>query len=111
MSSASEGRFLTTEPPGKSSCCVVLFLYFLGPQWSHLKIGGNNSLCFMGLWCVHYMRKSLWGAWRGIGAPETVAPGPVWIPLTPLQLPPAAVPPGLQDARSWPSLFQVSGPC
>ena len=24
--------------------------YFLGLQWSHLKNGGNNSLCFMGLW-------------------------------------------------------------
>ena len=39
----------------------------------------------------------------GLGAPETAAPRPIRIPVTPMQPLPAAAPPGLQDARSWPN--------
>lgn len=33
-----------------ATCCVSLFLYFLGPQFTHLKNEGNSVHC-MGLLC------------------------------------------------------------
>ena len=45
-----------------------------------------------------------------MGAPEMVVPGSFRIPVTPVQPLPAATPPGLQDARSWPNCSRCQVP-